>query len=49
MISEIAMRKKKNLTDEMVKIYTSNFMEKADINRDGKITKEEFYNYYKSK
>ena len=49
MIREIARRKKKILTDKVVRIYTRNFMEKADINGNGQITKEEFYNYYKSK
>lgn len=42
------MNKNKNLTDDEVTMYTDKLFHKADIQENGTIEKDEFYQFYKS-
>ena len=49
MIKELSESRKKPFSREDIIMHADNFMSKADTSGDGKIDKEEFYLYYKTR
>ena len=47
MLTQLARKKGKNPTPEEIEVYTDRFLSKTDVNRDGKIGRNSFFNYYK--
>jgi Ca2+-binding EF-hand superfamily protein len=49
MIKDLGQRKQRNMTAESLNKYVTEYIKKADTNRDGKINKDEFYNFYRAR
>ena len=47
MLSQLARKKGKDPAPEEIEVYTDRFLRKTDANRDGKIGRSQFFNYYK--
>lgn len=46
MMTELAFRRKKTMSQEAINRYVDNFMKKADVYGDGKISREDFCQFY---
>ena len=47
MLKQLARKKGKDPTPEEIEVYTERFMRKTDVKGDGKIGRNQFFNYYK--